>query len=279
MGVVAALVLNPARLFRLRAAMRGRHTVEPCLDWGAVTLLCEQQPVHLAILDLFAFGEMSLEPLRQLKRRFPRLTTVAYVFVSTERARDLFDAGRSGVDALIIAERDDDPAAIAAILEQAEARGVAGRLREVLAEARPSVRDAVLVAVTRAHERLTTDELARTVSLSRRVLAKHLEQALLPSPQRLLTWGRLVVAAHLLEDSVRSADSVAMALHFPSGSAFRNTCQRYLQATPSEVRTLGGADWVIQRLLSEGATADATGEGAADDDEFTDQQPEPIALH
>ena len=249
MSVVAALVPNPARLYRLRTALRGRHAVEPCSDWGAVTLLCEEQPVHLAVLDLFAFGDMSLEPLRQLKRRFPRLTTIAYVSATADRAHDLFDAGRSGVDALIVADRDDEPQRMAAIFEQAEARSVAGRLREMLASARPSVRDVVLVAVTRAHERLTTEALAETLSISRRVLAKHLDHACLPSPQRLLTWGRLVVAAHMLEDPHRSADGVAQALHFPSGSAFRNTCQRYLHATPSEIRQQGGAAFVMDAML------------------------------
>lgn len=249
MSVVAALVQNPARLLRLRTALRGRHTVEPCADWGAVTVLCERQPVHLAILDFFVTGEMSLEPLRQLKRSFPRLTTIAYVSVTPERAHDLFDIGRAGVDALIVADRDDDPPAMATIVEHAEARSVAARLRAALAETRPTVRDAVMLAVTRANERLTTESLAETLSLSRRVLAKHLEQAALPSPQRLITWGRLVVAAHMLEDPHRSADRVAMTLHFPSGSAFRNTCQRYLHATPSEIRSRGGADFVMQAML------------------------------
>ncbi|MEW5916829.1 MAG: hypothetical protein AB1762_10500, partial [Gemmatimonadota bacterium] len=76
MGIVAALLPNPARLFRLRAAIRGRHAVEACADWAAVTRICEEQPVHLAVLDVFSSGSMSLEPLRQLKRRFPRLSTV-----------------------------------------------------------------------------------------------------------------------------------------------------------------------------------------------------------
>ncbi|MEO6443590.1 MAG: helix-turn-helix domain-containing protein [Gemmatimonadaceae bacterium] len=256
MGIVAALVPAPARLFRLRAALRGRHTVEPCGDWGSVTLLCEERPVDLAILDLFAFGEMSLEPLRQLKRRFPRLTVVAYVSVTPDRAHDLFDAGRSGVDALVVVDRDDDPASFALTLEQAEARGVAARLRRTLTGVRPTVRDAVLIAVTRANERLTTEGLAQSVSLSRRVLAKHLEHARLPSPQRLITWGRLVVAAHMLEDPQRSADGVSMALHFPSGSAFRNTCQRYLRATPSEIRSRGGAEFVIERMLADDSPLD-----------------------
>jgi AraC-like DNA-binding protein len=42
---------------------------------------------------------------------------------------------------------------------------------------------------------------------------------------------------------------VASALDFPSGSAFRNTCQRYLGCTPHQIRLHGGASWVIQELL------------------------------
>jgi len=120
----------------------------------------------------------------------------------------------------------------------------------------------VLIAVTRAHERLTTDAVTRTLSVSRRILARQLADAGLPTPQRLLTWGRLIVAGHLLEDTERSADGVAYALHFPSGSAFRNTCQRYLKATPSEIRANGGAGWVINRFLTP-----ESHEGLADEDQ------------
>ena len=123
MGLIAALIPNPSRLFRLRSAIRGRHTVEPCADWDELVRLCEIRPVHLAILDLYATGDLTLDPLRHLKRRFPRMGTVAYVDPAVDRLRDLFDAGRSGVDALILADRDDDALSITATLEQAEARG------------------------------------------------------------------------------------------------------------------------------------------------------------
>ncbi len=78
----------------------------------------------------------------------------------------------------------------------------------------------------------------------------------MPSPQRLITWGRLVVASHLLEDAQRSADNIATALHFPSGSAFRNTCQRYLHCTPSQLRQPGGAEYVIAGLMQDGPRSD-----------------------
>jgi AraC-like DNA-binding protein len=114
---------------------------------------------------------------------------------------------------------------------------------------RSVVRDAVMLSVTRAHERLTPDSLARLIAVSRRLLSKRLEGAQLPPPHQLLTWGRLIVAASMLEDGSRSADGVASALDFPSGSAFRNTCQRYLGCTPHQIRIRGGASWVIQELL------------------------------
>ncbi|HEX4933303.1 MAG TPA: helix-turn-helix domain-containing protein [Gemmatimonadaceae bacterium] len=256
MSIVAALVHDPVRFLRLHGALRRSHSVESCPDWAAVARLCEHQPVQLAILDPYTDGELALEPLRQLKRRFPRLTTVVYVGVTPATARDLFDLGRAGIDALIIADQDDEPSTIAAILEQAQARSVASHLRQALAHARPTARDAVLLAVTRAHEPLTAESLAATLLLSRRVLAKHLEQSALPSPQRLITWGRLVIAAHLLEDPHRSADRIALGLRFPSGSAFRNTCQRYLRATPSEIRARGGARFVMDAMLGD-AGADA----------------------
>jgi len=195
---------------------------------------------------------MTLDAFRQLKRRFPRLVTVAYVDPGTGREHDLFDAGRSGVDALVLLDRDDDPVQLAATLERAEARGVASLVRSALSSTSPSVRDVVLLCVTRAHERLTPTRVATSLNVSRRVLARLLEESRLPPPQRLITCSRLVVAAYFLEDAHRSADSIANALQFPSGSAFRNACQRYLGATPSEIRDFGGAEWVLQRLFAPG---------------------------
>jgi hypothetical protein len=63
----------------------------------------------------------------------------------------------------------------------------------------------------------------------------------------------------MLEDKHRSADSVAQVLDFPSGSAFRNTCQRYLQATPQQLRDRGGAAYVIDTFLTSARLAAAAG--------------------
>lgn len=262
MGVIATLLPNAAQLERLRVAVRDRHTVVECEDWNAISRICEVQPVHLVVMDLYADGSANFDAVRQLRASFPRMSIVAYVAFAPERARDLFDAGRCGLDGLVLADRDDAPRTMLGLVDQAENRSVAAVVRASLGDAPPLIRDAILIGITRAHEGLTPEVLARILGVSRRLLAQRLAQYRFPPPQRLLTWTRLVAAAHMLEDAGRSADRVATALDFPSGSAFRNTCQRYLHATPSEIRTHGGAPWVIGELLRE----TRLGTGAAPDE-------------
>lgn len=249
MGVIATLLPEERCLLRVVQAVSGQHTVVPCHSWDAVFRACEDEAVHLAAIDLFADGRANFDRVRQLKMRFARITLVAYVSFTPSRARDLFDAGRAGFDGLIIVDQDDTPLQLKSVLGQAEARGVATLLRNRLGGLHPLTRDAVLVSITRAHLRLTSHRLADILDASRRTLLARLDQDGFPPPQKLITWGRLVVAAQMLEDPNRSADSAARVLEFPSGSAFRNTCQRYLKATPQEIRGNGGAQFVVDEFL------------------------------
>lgn len=276
MGVIATLLPNALWGQRLRLAVRERHTIVPCDDWTGLMRACETEPVHLAVFDLYADGILNLEHVRQMRRRFPRCTLVAYVSPAGERSRDFFDAGRIGIDGLVLADRDDQPQGLRSIVEQAEARSIAGVVRHKLpTDVRPLLRDALLIAVTRAHERLSPEGLARLLTVSRRTLAQRLQEAGFPPPQRLLTWGRLIVAAHLLEDRNRSADSVAHVLDFPSGSAFRNTCQRYLQSTPQQIREKQGATFVIATLLGILGTPAAMGEDVDEPEDMGEDESEP----
>jgi AraC-like DNA-binding protein len=263
MATIATMLADPRALERVNAAVTGEHRVVHCRSWEELEVACRSEAIALAIIDLFADGRSHFDVIRRLKMRAERLTLVAYVSVTPERARDLFDAGRAGIDGLLIAGQDDTPAAFRAVLERAEARGVAQLLRSRLVDVPPLARDAVMVAVTRAHLRLTSHRLAEICGGPRRALLDALSTAGFPSPQKLITWGRLIVAAQMLEDEQRTADGVARLLDFPSGSAFRNTCQRYLGATPQEIRAKGGAAWVAERFLSAQHADDSDEDGAA----------------
>lgn len=247
MSIVVALLPVPGRLQRLRAAVREGHTVVACASMEEVLDACTAEPVHVAVLDLDAAGAPSFDTVRELKRRAPRVPLVAYAALTPERMRHVFDAGRYGFDELVVAEVDDTPTRFARALEKAGARGVGSLVRALLAPDENSVvRDAMMIAVTRAQEAITPIGLARLIGVTPRSLARQLAAAGFPSPHRLVTWGRLIVAAALMDETHHSADRIALTLGFPSGSAFRNTCRRYLDATPSGIRASGGAGWVIR---------------------------------
>lgn len=251
MGLVATLLPSQLRLNRLRSALRDRYTAVTCADWAELLSACAGRPVSVAVVDLFPGVQTTdaFDELRQLKRRFPSVTVVLYTSVPPARPRDLFEAGRFGIDGLIVADQDDEPRRMVGIIEQAEARGVLELLRPTVADLKPTVRDALLITVTRAHQCLSPEGLAKILGIRRKVLSDRLVQAGFPTAQRLIAWGRLVVAAKMLEDHERTADSVALALDYPSGSAFRNTCQRYLHAAPQQIRSRGGASYVITAFL------------------------------
>jgi AraC-like DNA-binding protein len=249
MGLIAALLPTAVCRTRLQAAVHGAHTVRECEDWVTLTRACETEPVHLAVFDLYVDGRSSFDQVRMLRQRFPRVALLCYVPLTADRAREMFDLARCGVDDLVGFDLDDGAASLRAHIDKAEARSAAAVVRPRVVGFTPLVRDALLAAVTRAHERMTADGLARRLATTRPDLTKALADSGLPAPFQLLTWGRLVVAAHLLEESDRSAEGVAAILEFPSPGAFRNACRRYLGATPQEVRARGGASYVTDLLL------------------------------
>ncbi len=262
MALVATLLSSPVQADRLRSAIAKRSGLVECTDWAGVHRACARDGVALAVLDLFATGSEGFRDLRRLRRQHPSVTLVLYVASPPTSIQTVFELGRFGVDGLVLMDQDDRPEQLRSIIEQAEARSITGLVSAALGRARPTARDAALIAVTRAHQRLTPQQLASILGIRRRALAARLEAAGFPPPQRLITWGRLIVAAQLLEDAERSADSVALALDFPSGSAFRNSCQRYVRRTPLEIRRDGGARCVIAALVADlepGRSARAAG--------------------
>lgn len=254
MGILTALLPTPRCLARLEAAVGTLHAVRVATSWQALERVCAENPVDVAVVDLYADGTPNFDAVRRLRARFGTVTLIAYVALMPERTRDLFDLGRAGVVGLLLTDLDDRPRTVRSVVERAQARGAAEELRRHLAAQSPLVRDAVLVAVTRAHEHLNGKMLAEILATSRRTLSGELERAGFPPPSKLVTWGRLMVAGQMLTDRQRSADAVSRALDFPSGSAFRNTCQRYLNLKPTEIRDAGGAGAVVDKFFATAVT-------------------------
>ena len=143
---------------------------------------CAKEAVSLAVLDLYATGADGFRDLRKLRRQHPSVTLVLYVAAPPTNHQTIFELGRFGVDGLAVLDQDDGPSALRTVVEQAEARSVTAAVRSALGHVRPTARDAALIAVTRAHQRLTPQQLASILGIRRRALAATLEAAGLPAP-------------------------------------------------------------------------------------------------
>lgn len=251
MATIVALVPHPDLSRKLRVAVRGLHELYTCGDWASLFRCCQEKLIHVAIIDLPAGGNSRFDPVRRLRSLHPRIILVAHLADSSGRVRDIFDAGRYGFDGLITADRDYSPKVILELIAQAERSGVSNDVARLLDKFPENIRDAILLSVTRAHEPQSASTVARILGLSTNQLGRMLSAAALPGMTRILTWGRLIVAGYLLEDQSRSADSIARLLSFPSGSAFRNSCRRYVGMSPGEIRAAGGSSAVIRAFASE----------------------------
>jgi len=253
MRVVTALLRDKVRIARTRRAARGFADLVVCASWADLVAECDRRPLGVLLIDLWCVSGVSAEAafdeVRELRRRHPALAAIVYGDRAPERARDLFDAGRAGLEGLVVAGIGDDTKGLRRAIDDAEATSVARTLRPALGKVSPRVRDATMLCVVRAYRPIEPRELAGVIGIGRRRLAHLLAAERFPTTRRLIAWGRLIMAARLLEDPSRSANQVARVLRYPSGTALRNACRRYLQAAPQEIRERGGAAWVIDRLV------------------------------
>ena len=97
-------------------------------------------------------------------------------------------------------------------------------------------------------------DLARQLRLSRRTLLRWCKRAELPPPRKLLAWMRILLAAELLDDPGRTVLTVAHACGYASDSGLRRVTQKFVGASPSELRRRGAfARRKIQRAAGSGS--------------------------
>ena len=99
-----------------------------------------------------------------------------------------------------------------------------------------------------AMRRATVEEFAFATGVAPKTLQRRVARNGLGSPSELLAWCRILLAAQLLDDNAATTASVARALRFPSAAAFRRTLRSLTGLRPTELRTLGGLQYLVARF-------------------------------
>lgn len=255
---------------RVRQACGNDYHYQAVSDWDALReAVQESPPAALVIVDPYqpnepgrAQGSRALSPaLRTLLSEYPSMAVLAAMEVRPERYDDLRALGRWGVVQVIAIDHDDTPFSISQRLKGARGRPLRALLEEVLppetsGRARSILEAASDVVTVGEHGR----DLAGSLHLSRRTLLRWCERAGLPAPRRLLAWMRVLLACELLDDPGRTVLSVAHTCGYSSDSGLRRITQKFLGASPSELRERGAFSHAAEafvRMLNEERQAKA----------------------
>lgn len=246
--VVAALVLDRHDLARLSAALRPTSTSREIAVLHAFasieSLESALQRAHFDVLVIEprdAVGKSTIDRLRSIRERFPRLSVLGHVAVKPGLSTHVLAFARSGVHDIIVAGVDDSAIVLRHALQRASRRCLAEEVFDEVKQALPSqAAELVQYCLEHASETPTISEISDALGVHRRTLVNRMQNEMLPPPSELWAWSRVLLAARYLEVQGRSVEWVAHTVGYPSANALRNALKRYARLVPSDLREDGG---------------------------------------
>jgi AraC-like DNA-binding protein len=255
-----ALILDGRLRARFRTAgsspARRKCAVEVSFaqSWDELSRLAAELPPAAAVIDAYCtVGFVQAPRMKDFTQRFPFVPTIAYGRFSNGSPRDLLYLASAGITDAI---EEDGGAELPCLLEAVGNPPLPAIFNNILAlfpnRYAPAVQRVIQYAVVHAQDRLTPRLLAKKCLCDVSSLNRRLRSANLPSANRIIVWGRLLVAAHLLGRSAMPVDRVARALGYNSDAALRSQVRRYSQMSPRQFRRADSVDRLSNYLLETG---------------------------
>lgn len=225
-------------------------------DWEALGEALRRAPLTaIPVVDphLGSSGDgQPSETLLALLRTFPSVAVVAALPVQPETGDAVRTLAEWGVAEIVDLVRERTPEALARRLRLVEGRTMERLLRRALPESIPARSRALLtVAAEVVAWGGQAPELADSLGVSERTVARWCARADLPPARRLLAWMRVLLAAELLDDPGRSIAGVARACGYSGAASLKGALRGLLQMTPQELRTRGAFDLAARTFSRE----------------------------
>ncbi len=192
-----------------------------------------------------------LDDLASLRGDFPHVPIIAIAVAGESAFQSAWRLGRAAVTEVLTADprlRVDD---LLATLTRAHADGVIAALWR---SAQLTLPDALVTVMRRAlrsaHAPFTAEALAQHSKMNERSLRKYCTRHQLPTPQILVGWARLLLAAYYLDERGRSLKDIAEMLGYPTPGALRKQIHRYTGRSTGELRADGALRTVASLLQS-----------------------------
>jgi len=251
MPLLAVLAGDRALELQLTELLEPQHSLALSHSWGGLGRVVRERPATAAVIDLDALPPYpSAERfLGGLRGRFPHLGLVI-LLREKQNPFTLFRLGRAGIRNLVLLPLDDLQMGLGRTVARAGEGGATSLvLRSLSPFLPPRELGVARLAMNSVHLRLSADDFAEVVGLSRPHISQGFKKVGLPSLGHFLLWIRLFHAGHWLEEPGRTGESVGRQLEYSSGAAFRRALRLYSGATPTRIREDGGLEFVFRAFL------------------------------
>jgi AraC-like DNA-binding protein len=248
---VVALVLGREGRARVSAGVGAAAVICFCKQRGELAALAAHPSTIVVITETRDSDHAPVAPIvARLTAGPSSVPVIAYIGYPETPPNDIVDIVRAGASDLVRAGFDDTGVAFRAALRTAAIRAAASVIKREVEHTVPSaVWPVMAYALDHADRDLTVSDLARSLGVHRRTLARRLRAAGVPGPRSLVRWCRLILAAWMLEETTRTVESVALALDFASAGALRNALRRYASLSVRDVRSREGFRRVAEAFV------------------------------
>jgi AraC-like DNA-binding protein len=227
---------------RLRRALDGEYAFVRCSTVAAAAMTLADGSVAALLLEpTDAAGVPTAALARSARAWDAEIPLIALV----RRAQGWSAATLALIEArpsLVVLAEDLDISSVVRSLSARlrQAAFVSSVWAELEADVPDGLRPLVRFALARSTEPLSVQGIADALGLHRKTLWSRCRRHGVENVQAIMTWCRLVAAAHALRTCSRPVDAIANELAFASPTALRNAVRRHLGMTPSALRAAGG---------------------------------------
>ncbi|HEX2091689.1 MAG TPA: helix-turn-helix domain-containing protein [Longimicrobiaceae bacterium] len=226
-------------------------------DWGSLRETARTaSPCDLVIVDPLA-GRCDGEPSPELRDFLALHRWLPVVAVVRDRPGSdsfhlLSTLIRWGVSEVILQGVEDTPDGVGKAVRAAQGKLLAGLMEEVLPPHLPGrVRRLLFAAAEAAAAGGHSPDLAALLGVTETTVIRRCERLRLPPPRRILAWVRVLMAARLLEDPDRTAQSVAYACGYATEAGLRRVVRSFLGTSVTELRRRCALETAATAFLAE----------------------------
>ena len=252
-----ALMVSDREAQHELAVQLGPHvTITACVARSDLLAVIVREPIAVVITELTDLHGVSAAPfIRSVRLVKPNLPIVGVVHRSLRDLHEIAPAARVGLTDFTILGHENPWNVIRSMCEvtsrERTEAAVAALLKPIVP---PDAWPLIEQFIAGANRCNNVSQLCRSLGVSPRNLARTLDRIGLPASHAVLSWIRLIAAAHLLELRELTVGQIGRGLLFSSPSQFRKTLHRIVGLHTVELQRPG----TVTRLVAQFAACFAT---------------------